>query len=184
MTPTQLAQNRVKQFEELHDAFYAYFTSKLSKDSSKFNRYRLQLLTVYWDDLELTQVVYPLFQSFSCTLAEKQAVARAALYDALVAHTFSEFLSNTASTTHARMDALEKASGSLLTKHEVEIVDLKKQIESLKNSKEPHDAIPEGKQVVQGPTAGDEKQTDGVGPRRVKAGRSRLYEGTGEGDPR
>ena len=108
MTPQDQVINRVRQFEQLHDAFYTYFTNKLQKDDSKYAKYRLQLLTVYWEELDLTRVVYPLFESFSCTLAEKQAVARAALYDALVAHTFGSYLDQSAQALHSRMDDLEK----------------------------------------------------------------------------
>lgn len=115
MTLQEQAVNRVKQFEQLHEAFYTYFSGKLAKDDSRYAKYRLQLLTVFWEELELTRVVYPLFESFSCTLAEKQAVARAALYDALVAHTFGSYLDQSAHALHSRMDDLEKVINRLET---------------------------------------------------------------------
>lgn len=147
MTPQELATSRKASFESLYDAFFAYFQSHLRADSTKFAKYRLQLLTVYWEDVELTRIVYPIFETMSCTLAEKQAVARAALYDALVAHSFSGHLASTSAALFARLDDEEKRVNDAFTT-------LSARVKNLESSKEPVNAIPKGKQVRAGAQIG------------------------------
>lgn len=95
--------------EDAYKAFYDFYVLELKRDDSRYSKYRLQLSTVYFETyLEQTKTTYPALQATTCNLDEKKAIARAALYDALVTHTFSEFLGSAAAQVNARMDLLEK----------------------------------------------------------------------------
>ena len=155
MTPAQAVIARVAFFEKLYDAFYGYVVAKLSKDDSKYAKYHVQMQARFVDDLDLQKVVLPVYAEFSSNVEEKRAVAQAALYDALVAHTFSRFLGDAAAQVNQRMDVLEKASGTLLTQHSAEIGKLKKDLAEViaANYEVKQDAIPEGKQVRVGKKA-------------------------------
>lgn len=164
MTPAQAVIARVAFFEKLYEAFYGYFVAKLSQDDSKYAKYHVQMQARFVDDLELQKVVLPVYAEFSSNVEEKRAVAQAALYDALVAHTFSRFLGDSAAQVNARMNALEgetaRAVGLLhtLVNQEVKkVVDLSETLHNritlLEEPREPVNAIPEGKQVRVGKKA-------------------------------
>lgn len=142
MTPAQAVIARVAFFEKLYTAFYEYFVEKLSKDDSKYAKYHVQMQARFVDDLDLQKVVLPVYAEFSSNVEEKRAVAQAALYDALVAHTFSRFLGTATAQVNSRMDALEgetaRAVGLLHTlvnqevgKVRTEVVDLAKHNDDL-----------------------------------------------------
>lgn len=157
MTPADQALYRVKQFEALHEAFYEFFIKSLAADASKFNRYRLQLLTVYWEDIALTKAVYPIFDSMSCTLAEKQAVARAALYDALVAHTFGTHLAASDKMLHDRLERLEKVYQDISVHQAAKIDALEKKVNVVAVKEPKANAIPKGQPVLEGTKSGSKK---------------------------
>ena len=165
MTPAQAVIARVAFFEKLYDAFYGYFVTKLSKDDSKYAKYHIQMQARFVDDLDLQKVVLPVYAEFSSNVEEKRAVAQAALYDALVAHTFSRFLGDTAAQVNARMDALEgetaRAVGLLHTLVNQEVGKVRTELgdhvglfhTKPEEIKEPVNAIPEGKQIRVGKKA-------------------------------
>lgn len=144
MTPTQAVIARVAFFEKLYDAFYGYFVEKLSKDDSKYAKYSIQMQSRFVDDLDLQKVVLPVYAEFSSNVEEKRAVAQAALYDALVAHTFSKFLGDASQAVHVRMDVLEKATGTVITQQQEKLVELERRIDYLMENQ---NAVSKRKQV-------------------------------------
>jgi hypothetical protein len=138
MTPQQMVVQRTDGFKNLYHGFYGFYVKELARDSSPFSKYQLQLSTHFFDMyLELTRIVYPLFEQIISNVDEKRAVARAALYDALVAHSFGTYQDNMAASLSERIANLEDAVSKL----------------SLIKAKEPVNAISEGKQSVTGSKA-------------------------------
>ncbi len=161
MTPAQAVIARVAFFEKLYDAFYLYFVTKLRRDDSKYAKYHVQMQARFVDDLDLQKVVLPVYAEFSSNVEEKRAVAQAALYDALVAHTFSRFLGDAAAQVNARMDALEgetaRAVGLLHTLVKQEVGKVRTELHDLTAVKEPVNAIPEGKHTRNRTKAGKQE---------------------------
>lgn len=108
MTVQEQVVARKEHFNRLFDGFYSYFVDQIRKDDSKFTMYRMQLLAQHFDDLELQKIVFPLFKEGVSTVEEKQAVARAALYKALVVYTFGKFFDTYESQAAKRIEDLEK----------------------------------------------------------------------------
>lgn len=113
MTTQEIASKRVEYFKRMYDVFYSYFVKKLSQDDGAYTKFDLQRQANVFSDLDLYTVVTPVFQSGASTADEKKAVARAALYDALVAHTFGKFFETTGSEVGKSLDVLSKRVGEL-----------------------------------------------------------------------
>lgn len=162
MTQEQLVKQRVAGFERLYDAFFAFAQDYLRKDASKFGKYYLQLQARFFDDLVLQKTLLPVFGEFVSNLEEKRSCAQAALYDALVAHTFGSYLGQVENTLHERLTTLEQDTAKgihalhLLLNQEVAAV--KTLIPAKAAVKEPKkDAISKGKQTGVGPQDGQQK---------------------------
>jgi hypothetical protein len=131
----QAVDLRSPHFQKLYDAFYSYFVGQLQKDSSAVNKFKLHLSTEFFDDLDLYKKVSGVFSEANTNPAEKKAVARAALWDALVTHAFGTYLATTSQVLFSRVDELEaKIHG-----------------------------ICEGKQASEGPNQGVQKQNYSLG---------------------
>lgn len=88
-TPQQAASKqsiRALGIEGMYDAFYGYYAEQLKIDASKFNKFRLHLTTMFFDDLDLIKRLKAHFESVATNTAEKQAVAKAAYWEALLRH--------------------------------------------------------------------------------------------------
>jgi hypothetical protein len=117
MTPQEMVVQRKAGFDALYDGFFGFYVAELRRDDSAFGKYKLQLSTVFFDSyLELTRIVYPIFETIVSNVHEKQAVARAALYDALVAHSFGEYQDSMATQLSERLTDLEEAVAALKPK--------------------------------------------------------------------
>jgi hypothetical protein len=101
-------QRRAGYFEKLYKVFYDYFEKQLAKDSTAYSKYRLQLISETFDDLSLYNQISPVFAEASSNPMEKRAVAKAALWDALVAHKFSAFFRGIQDTVELRLQELER----------------------------------------------------------------------------
>ena len=113
MTAQETYKARRTHFEKLYNAFLKYFGERLKADGSDFTKYKLQLEAEFFDNLELQKVVFPLFSENASTINEKRACARAALWDALVLHKFSDYMSQAEKAVwdslkeiHSRIDYL------------------------------------------------------------------------------
>jgi len=78
-------------FDELYAAFHTFYQEALKTADAPNAKVRLQLTTVFFDDLALLKAVGPVFARFATTVEDKRAVARAAYYDALLTHKLSTF---------------------------------------------------------------------------------------------
>jgi len=75
-----------KHFDKLYSVFFSFYQAEISKADSPYKKVRLQLTTVFFDDLALLKLVQPVFQEYGTNVEEKRAVARAAYYDAITIH--------------------------------------------------------------------------------------------------
>ena len=136
MSAPIIADLRTQHFERLYKAFYDYFAEKLRKDASAVAKFKLHLSTEFFDDLDLYKSVNGLFSEANTNPAEKRAVARAALWDALVAHAFGAHLAATSQFLFDRVNKLEERIENVFSKRE---------------------------QAGEGPDQGVQKQDDSVG---------------------
>jgi len=158
MTNTEHAKRQITYFEKLHKAFYEFFVEQLRKDPSVFTKYKLQLATITFDTHLELEPIKKIFVEGLSNVAEKQAVARAALYDALVAHTFGSFLGNMGKMTGLGLDELEKNTAKAIAAlHALMNQEVAKVTERIDYLMENHNALPKRKQAVAGPEAGGEK---------------------------
>ena len=165
MTTAEMAKMQVGYFDKLHKAFYDFFVEQLRKDASAFAKYRLQLACVTFETHQELEKIKPLFSEGLSNVHEKQAIARAALYDALVAHTFSGHLASQDAMLHARVDELEKnAAQGLSSLHQL----LNQEVEKVRGEMQvKYDAaiskikesvnVHQGKQVRKGPKTGQQE---------------------------
>lgn len=84
-------KSREDAIKKLYTEFYKFFSEELEKVGTEANVVRLHLVADTFDDLNLYNRITPLLQATVTTLAEKKAIARAALWDALVAHHFGSY---------------------------------------------------------------------------------------------
>lgn len=77
---------RQKHFDEMYAAFFAYYQAALLKEPPPHEKVRLQLTTVFFDDLDLLKTLRPIFESGVSNVDEKRAAARAAYLDAITIH--------------------------------------------------------------------------------------------------
>lgn len=75
-----------RHFDKLYDVFFRFYQAEISKADAPYKKVRLQLTTVFFDDLALLKLVQPVFQEYGTNVEEKRAVARAAYFDALTIH--------------------------------------------------------------------------------------------------
>jgi hypothetical protein len=66
--------------------FYAYYQEALRTAQAPHERVRLLLTTQFFDEISLQKIIHPIFAKYTTTVAEKQAIARMAFYDALTIH--------------------------------------------------------------------------------------------------
>lgn len=110
MTIYERNLNRAAHFEELYGIFYDHFVAELKKDHSVFNKYRIQLTAWFFDKVEekLRKV------AGVSNVDEKRAVARAALYDALLEHQLTDYLSTAVNDVHERLSEVEASTAQRL----------------------------------------------------------------------
>ena len=77
---------REKHFDDVYAVFFAFYQEKLRGTPAPHERVRLLLTTSFFDDVALQKAVHPVFSTYTTTVAEKQAIARMAFYDALTIH--------------------------------------------------------------------------------------------------
>jgi hypothetical protein len=73
-------------FEELYKAFFDFFLESIGKDSSPWNKVKLQMMSQYFDDLPLYKAINPIIARINSNPEDRRAIARAALWDAIFAH--------------------------------------------------------------------------------------------------
>lgn len=107
---------REQGIESMYQAFFDYYAEELKKNTSKFNKFRLHLTTMFFDDLELIKRLKPHFDSVPTNVAEKQAVAKAAYWEALLRHALTamtdrekQMLFDNCNELADKLSAVEKA---------------------------------------------------------------------------
>lgn len=165
-TQAQLVDQRISGIVELYNAFYGFYVAELKRDASPFSKYKMELSTVFFETyLEQTKVTYPIFSKIGINNDEKRSVARAALHDALVAHTLGTLNSNMLAQLF-KNDEVLATNFNVLKKESNDsgrtVLSLIDEINALKAlvvklSKEPVHAISEGKQTLKGTKVGKQK---------------------------
>lgn len=72
-------------FIELYQAFYEFFAECLRKDDSPWTKIKLQMMSQFFDDRELFEVITPIISRIQSNPEDRRAIARAALWDAFMA---------------------------------------------------------------------------------------------------
>lgn len=84
--PQDKRTTQERHFDEVYGIFYAFYQEKLRTVKAPHERVRLLLSTNFFDDVALQKSIHPVFARYTTTVAEKQAIARMAFYDALTIH--------------------------------------------------------------------------------------------------
>lgn len=84
--PQDKRTTQQKHFDEVYEIFFSFYQEKLRGNPPPHERVRLLLTTSFFDDVKLQKEIHPVFARYTTTVAEKQAVARMAFYDALTIH--------------------------------------------------------------------------------------------------